>query len=164
LRLFSFSFKKKELKELEGNTKVNSKVDKGAGVKAQLPLHMKAPSSLLFFSESCPPFSARTFLNAFTVEINKKSSMLWTSVEKKAKAWKNVCYHQISDDSNVYFLTHVHVLPVSSKGGLNISRCAPKGLEKRTWRKLHSETDSCLQGLLQGGCIRTCTSDKLPIS
>jgi len=76
-----------KLKELEGNnTKVNSKVDKGHKRGGATALHMKASSTAMGIWSLFPEafFPARTFLNAFTAEINKKGSMLWTSVERQA--------------------------------------------------------------------------------
>jgi len=64
-----------KLKELEGNnTKVNSKVDKGHKRGGATALHMKASSTAMGIWSLFPEafFPARTFLNAFTAEINKK--------------------------------------------------------------------------------------------
>ena len=86
IEVYSFLFKKTKLKELEGNnTKVNSKVDKGHKRGGATALHMKASSTAMGIWNLFPEafFPARTFLNAFTAAINKKGSMLWTSVERQ---------------------------------------------------------------------------------
>jgi len=75
IEVYSFLFKKTKLKELEGNnTKVNSKVDKGHKRGGATALHMKASSTAMGIWSLFPEafFPARTFLNAFTAEINKK--------------------------------------------------------------------------------------------
>jgi len=78
IEVYSFFFELSalaKLKELEGNnTKVNSKVDKGHKRGGATALHMKASSTAMGIWSLFPEafFPARTFLNAFTAEINKK--------------------------------------------------------------------------------------------